>query len=116
MYFENFNRLVTACGTTYSHVSKETGISKATISAWKKGEYTPKIDKLQKIADYFEVPLDDLVSHESKDDDVSQHVLEIVNKIKDLPDDRQELAYKLIYNCIRSLSENQQNQVPPQKD
>ena len=37
--------------------SKETGVSTATLSSWKAGDYVPKIDKLQKIADYFGVPV-----------------------------------------------------------
>ena len=28
---------------------------------WKSGKYTPKVDKLQKIADYFKVPLETLI-------------------------------------------------------
>jgi transcriptional regulator with XRE-family HTH domain len=38
-------------------VSRETGISTATLTSWKQGKYTPKQDKLQKIADFFGVPL-----------------------------------------------------------
>nr|WP_312578249.1 helix-turn-helix transcriptional regulator [Sedimentibacter sp.] len=39
-------------------ISKETGIATATLSAWKKRKYTPKIDKLQKIANYFNVSVE----------------------------------------------------------
>lgn len=38
-----------------SVVSKETGVSTATISSWKTGKYTPKSDKIQKIAEFFDV-------------------------------------------------------------
>ena len=34
-----------------SDVAKNTGITKSTFSEWKRGRYTPKQDKLQKIAD-----------------------------------------------------------------
>ena len=62
MYYENFSRLCTERGVTASKVSKATGISTATLSNWKKGNYTPKQDKLQKIADYFEVSIDYLMT------------------------------------------------------
>jgi transcriptional regulator with XRE-family HTH domain len=39
-------------------VSKATGISTATFTSWKQGKYTPKQDKLQLIADYFDVSVD----------------------------------------------------------
>lgn len=45
-----------------SDVAKNTGITKSTFSEWKKGSYTPKQDKLQKIADYFEVTVDYLMT------------------------------------------------------
>ncbi len=44
-------------------VSKETGITQTTLSAWKNGKITPKTDTLQKIADYFGVSLDYLTGH-----------------------------------------------------
>jgi repressor LexA len=42
-------------------VSRETGIPASTFTDWKNGKSSPKIDKLIKIADLFEVSLDDLV-------------------------------------------------------
>lgn len=38
-----------------SDVSKATGISSATLSSWKKGIYSPKIDKISKIANFFHI-------------------------------------------------------------
>lgn len=48
-------------------VCKETGITTATISNWKAGRYTPKTDKMQKIADYFNVPLEYLTTGKISD-------------------------------------------------
>lgn len=36
-------------------VAKETGIVTATFSEWKKGTYKPKLEKLSKIAKFFNV-------------------------------------------------------------
>ena len=54
--YEKFEKLLNERGVTAYEVAKQTGIQAATLSAWKKGEYTPKIDKLCKIANYFEIP------------------------------------------------------------
>lgn len=48
-------------GVTDYAVAKETGISKSTFSDWKNGRSKPKIDKLKKIAEYFNVPLEELL-------------------------------------------------------
>lgn len=36
-------------------VAKDTGVSTSTLSDWKTGRSTPKVDKLKKIAEYFGV-------------------------------------------------------------
>ncbi len=60
--YEIFELLLTKYGVTPYKVSKETGISTATLSDWKNGRSTPKQDKLKKIADYFGVTLDYLMT------------------------------------------------------
>ena len=67
MYYENFEKLCIANGIKPGTVSKATGISTATLTSWKQGKYTPKSDKLQIIADYFNVSLDYLMNGEEKD-------------------------------------------------
>lgn len=61
--YEIFAQLCKQHGVTPYKVSKETGVSQPTLSEWKKGTYTPKQDKLQKIADYFGVTLDYLMGN-----------------------------------------------------
>lgn len=56
--YEKFCQLLQRANITPYKVSKETGVSQQTLSDWKNGKSIPKIDKLQKIADYFNVPLD----------------------------------------------------------
>lgn len=53
--YEKFEKLCKDREIKASVVSKETGVSTATISSWKKGKYTPKSDKIQKIAEFFDV-------------------------------------------------------------
>ena len=60
--YEIFEQLLSKYGVTAYRVAKETGITTATLTNWKQGKYTPKQDKLQKIADYFGVSLDYLMT------------------------------------------------------
>lgn len=64
--YEIFERLLKQTGVTAYRVSKETGIGASTFSDWKKGRSTPKQEKLQKIADYFGVTVDFLMTGEDK--------------------------------------------------
>ena len=52
---KEFERLLKKSNKTIYRVSKDTGINVSTFYQWKKGTYTPKIDKLIKIAKYFGV-------------------------------------------------------------
>lgn len=60
--YEIFSNLLQKHGISAYKVSKETGVSQSTLSDWKRGISTPKQDKLQKIADYFGVTIDYLMT------------------------------------------------------
>lgn len=56
--YKNFEKLLSDRNLTAYKVSKDTGVSTATLTNWKKGNYKPKIDKLKILADYFGVTVD----------------------------------------------------------
>lgn len=56
--YKKFQELLNASAKTPYQISKDTGISTATLSNWKKGNYNPKVDKLKILADYFGVTVD----------------------------------------------------------
>lgn len=62
-----FEKLLKQHNVTAYRVAKETGINTATFTSWKQGKYTPKPDKLQKIADYFGVSLNYLMGIEDEE-------------------------------------------------
>lgn len=55
--YEKFEQLLKKHNVTPYRVHKETGISTATLSDWKNGKSEPKRDKIEKICDYFSVPI-----------------------------------------------------------
>ena len=84
--YEIFEQLLQKYGVTAYKVSKEAGVSQSMLSEWKKGTYTPKQDKLQKIADYFGVTIDYLMNGEEKEekpyflDDEAREIAEELSK------------------------------------
>ena len=54
--YELFEKLLKERNLKAADVHRATGIATSTLTEWKKGKYEPKYDKLQKIADYFQVP------------------------------------------------------------
>lgn len=58
-------------------VAKATGISSQTFSAWKQGLYTPKREKLQKIADFLGVTVDYLMGRPTLEDEYAKEVAKL---------------------------------------
>lgn len=60
--YEIYEKLRDAKGFTNADVGRATGVSTATLSQWKTGRYTPKMDKLEKIASFLHVPTEYLIT------------------------------------------------------
>lgn len=60
--YEIFEQLLQKFGVTAYKVSKETGITQSTLSDWKRGRSTPKTGNMKKIADYFGVSVEYLMT------------------------------------------------------
>ena len=85
--YENFEKLCKKYNVTSYRVCKETGLTTATISNWKAGRYTPKSDKLQKIADFFGVPIEYILNGEEGDTektDKSTYMEDVLAKYEEL--------------------------------
>lgn len=71
--YSNFERLCSEKGVTPYRVCKETGLTTSMISNWKAGRYTPKQDKLKKIADFFGVSVDYLMTGKEENAEEETH-------------------------------------------
>ena len=67
--YEVFEQLLQKYGVTSYKVSKETGVTQTSLSNWKSGRNTPSAKTLQKIADYFGVTVDYLMTGKEETSD-----------------------------------------------
>ena len=65
--YKIFEQLLKKYEITPYRVHKDTGVPQSTLSDWKNGKGIPKVDKLQKIADYFNVSIDYLLGNDQKE-------------------------------------------------
>lgn len=63
--YEKFAKLLEKTNKTAYRVSKDTGIAQSVLSDWKRGISNPKIDKLKKLSDYFNVPIEYFLDEET---------------------------------------------------
>ena len=101
--YKKFSELLQNRQLSTYRVSKDTGISQQTFSDWKAGRSTPKIDKLQKIADYFGVSIDYFIGEENEDkkstppEDERSATVEFVKSLSDTDFDRLESVIKAVF-------------------
>ena len=96
--YEIFEQLLQMKGVTAYQVAKATGISQPTLSAWKNGTYTPKQDKLQKIADYFGVTVDYLLGN---DPTTTPKDIELQNYLEEL---RTRPELKMLFSLTKNAT------------
>lgn len=114
--YKIFEKLCKKNGITPYKMCKDTGITTATISNWKAGRYNPKADKLQIIADYFNVSLEYLMTGEEKGGgevyyineetrEIAQKVLESkeLRMLFDAAKDAEPEDIKTTYNMLLAL-------------
>ena len=56
--YKKFRKLLEKTHKTPYLVSKDTGIAQSTLSDWKLGKSTPKVDKIKILAEYFGVSIE----------------------------------------------------------
>lgn len=64
-FWEMFYNLCIENGTRPNTVAKELGFSSAVCTQWKKGQQKPSVEKIAKIAEYFNVSTDYLLGKET---------------------------------------------------
>lgn len=97
--YEIFSKLLHEYGVTAYKISKETGISQSTLSDWKSGRITPKADKLQIIADYFNVSLEYLMTGEEKEGGETYYINEDTREIAQKVFESKEL--RLLFDAAK---------------
>lgn len=60
--YEIFEQLLQKHGVNAYKVAKATGVTQSTLSDWKRGRSTPKTENMKKLADYFGVSIDYLMT------------------------------------------------------
>ena len=137
--YEVFEQLLQKHNITAYKVAKEAGVTQTALSNWKSGRSTPTTKTLKKIADYFGVTVDYLMTgkEEQKEKtveltarderDISKDLNSIMEKLRngedgpasfegtDIPEDDQELFAGQIELMLRRLKAINKEKYNPHK-
>lgn len=93
MFYDKLKELCNKKGVKPSRVAIECGFSKGTVSHWKNSGTIPQRDILKKIANYFDVSVDYLLSNDEKETQVNdkaliltEHEKRLISAYRDKPE------------------------------
>ncbi len=99
MFYKNYVRLCNSVGKTPSAVALELGIQKSTVTRWSDGS-APRDATILKVADYFGVTVEDLVSEQKENPTVSGEVnysdMQLLSAFKSADEATQELIRRAL--------------------
>lgn len=120
--YEIFEQLLQKFNITPYKISKDTGVTQTTLSNWKNGKSTPSTANMQKIADYFNVSIDYLMTGEEKEGsekyylndetaEIAQEIFENKNlrMLFDVSRKASPERLKAYYNMIKELEKEEHN-------
>lgn len=87
MFYDNFVRLCNKINKSPSLVATEIWLSRASVNGWKKGKKPTDVTTI-KIADYFGVPVDELIGNSenekkpliNEDEELTEYLEELKNR------------------------------------
>lgn len=94
-----FEELLQKHGVSTYKVSMETGIAQSIFSSWKRGISKPKQDKMQKIADYFNVSVNYLMTGKEKEGGESYYLNDETREIAQEIFEKKEL--RMLFDVTR---------------
>lgn len=89
VFYENYVKLCNAIGKAPSAVALEIGISKSIVSSWKHGRTSPTDATAQKIANYFDISVEELLGENEQkkeiaalsDDDLNSEIVQLLTQL-----------------------------------
>ena len=109
------NTLLKECrknkGLTQYDASKIIGVARTTYADYENGKIQPPIDKIRKICDWLDMPLEKLMNIEYADYSELDHKPEIINALDDIASEIKSLSLKsqeksLIINLLDYVAQN----------
>jgi transcriptional regulator with XRE-family HTH domain len=100
----NIKKYMAAKGVTAKELSKTLGVPYTTVLSWIKGEYYPRIDKIEKMSEFFGVLKSDLIEDKTKQpiqNELSDRKKEFIKRVEGMSDAQLERLEQIL-----SLVEN----------
>lgn len=101
VFATNLKRLMQVKGKTRNDISNALGISYFTITDWVKGKKYPRMDKVELLANYFDIQKSELIEDQkNKPSPIELQLNEgeqkLIELFRQIPEEKKELALEMI--------------------
>lgn len=98
-FYDNFIELCNVYGTYPSRVAEDIGLTKSAVTKWKNRGTTPTDVVLYKIADYFNISVDELLNGKQKEPaEADSELDEILQAVRDNP------SLKMLFSASKNAT------------
>ena len=108
IFAKNLIHYIERHGKEQKEVADVVGVAPSTFNAWIKAKKYPRIDKIEKLANYFGILKSDLIERHEKSDSIKtisitedeQKLLDLFRKV---PENQQQMVLQMISVALKSL-------------
>ena len=97
-FAKNLNYYLSICGKEQKEVAEDIGVPTSTFNEWTKGKKYPRIDKIEKLANYFKIKKSDLIEDKKtspEEQGLSEGEKMILNLFRQIPEDQQKVFLEM---------------------
>jgi len=108
----NLKRIMLENGKTQSDIVKDLNFRQATVSDWLNGKKYPRMDKIEMLAQYFRISIDELISVSKQEKmSLSSSELALIKKYRMLTSsDKQEILNNIEFKLFRYAQSSEEEE------
>lgn len=105
IFIRNLKRQLEVSGKTKGEVAKTIGVSTGNFADWLAGRSYPRMDKVQRLAEFFGVQMSNLVDDVNfAKESVSEKDQKVLDLFHEVPLNRRDAAIEMIESVLKTLS------------
>ena len=104
---KNLRWYMEKAGKNQKEMAEIAGVSAPTFNEWLKAKKYPRIDKIERLADYFGILKSDLIEDKEKpanDDGLTAQQKELMQIVGNLPADKQDMVLRMMKALLEGES------------
>lgn len=95
VFQRRFNELLHSRKVTQKEIAAVCGVSTSTVSTWSKGINMPRMDRLERLAAYFDLPASSLIESRETEPGFDDFTYAMQNEFQELSEDDRQLLLTL---------------------